>query len=129
DPAQALARTGPGERLILAVDQFEEVFSAAVAEGERNAFVAALVEAAWDPDGRAAIVLALRADFFGRLTSYPELADLVDANHVLVGPMTASELRRAIERPAEQAGLTVKPALVDALVDDVAGEVGGLPLL
>ena len=43
--------------------------------------------------------------------------------------MTAGELRRAIEGPAERAGLEVEPALVDALVDDVAGEAGGLPLL
>src|SRR5439155_9472227 len=39
------------------------------------------------------------------------------------------ELRRAIEGPAERTGLAVEPALADALVDDVAGEAGGLPLL
>ena len=43
--------------------------------------------------------------------------------------MSATELRRAIERPAERVGLEVEPTLVDALVDDVAGETGGLPLL
>ena len=43
--------------------------------------------------------------------------------------MSPAELRRAIERPAERVGLKVEPALVDALVDDVAGEPGGLPLL
>ncbi|HZQ64079.1 MAG TPA: BTAD domain-containing putative transcriptional regulator [Gaiellaceae bacterium] len=122
---EALARG----RLVLAIDQFEEAFSAAVAETERTAFFDALVEAAWDPGSRGRIVLALRADFFGRLASHTELADLVDANHALIGPMTASELRRAIEGPAERAGLSVEPALADALVDDVAREAGGLPLL
>ena len=43
--------------------------------------------------------------------------------------MTASELRRAIEGPAERVGLAVEPGLVDALIDDVAGEAGALPLL
>ena len=43
--------------------------------------------------------------------------------------MSATELRRAIEGPAGRAGLEVEPPLVDALVDDVAGEAGGLPLL
>ena len=43
--------------------------------------------------------------------------------------MSPAELRRAIERPAERVGLKVEPALVDALVDDVGGEAGGLPLL
>jgi WD40 repeat protein/DNA-binding SARP family transcriptional activator len=119
----------PGERTVLAVDQFEELFSGSIPEPERGALVDQLVEAAWDPDRRVRILIALRADFFGRLAQYPELADLVGPNHVLLGPMSPSELRRAIEGPAERAGLTVEPALVDALIDDVAGEPGGLPLL
>src|SRR5262249_7043582 len=55
--------------------------------------------------------------------------DLVGPNHVLLGPMSPSELRRAIQGPAERTGLEVEPALADALVDEVAGEAGGLPLL
>ncbi len=127
--AAALERALPGERVAVAVDQFEELFAASVAEDERRAFVNALVEAAWDPERRALILIALRADFFGRLAPYVELVDLVGPNHVLLGPMSRGELRRAIESPAERTGLEVEPALVDALVDDVAGETGGLPLL
>ena len=119
----------PGKRLVLAVDQFEEVFAASVAEHERRAFIDMLVDAAWDPERRALILIAVRADFFGRMAPYVELADLVGPNHVLLGPMSAGELRRAIEGPAGQTGLAVGPELVDALVDDVAGEAGGLPLL
>ena len=118
-----------GEGLVLAVDQFEEVFATAVPEEERRAFIDTLVDAAWDPDRRAAILLALRADFFGRIAPYVELADLVGPNHVLLAPMARGELRRAIEGPAARTGLEVEPGLVDAVVDDVAGEVGGLPLL
>lgn len=131
-PAELFAElesVSPGERLVLAVDQFEELFAASLAEHERRAFVDALVEAAWDPERRALILIALRADFFGRLAQYVELADLVGPNHVLLGAMSPAELRRAIEGPAERTGLEVEPALVDALVDDVAGETGGLPLL
>jgi WD40 repeat protein/DNA-binding SARP family transcriptional activator len=126
---QALARLRPGERLLLAVDQLEEVFAPSVAEAERRAFIETLVEAAWDTDGRASVVLTLRADFWGRLAPYAEFAELAGANHVLLGPMTSGELRRAIEGPCERAALGVEEALVDALVEDVAGEVGGLPLL
>ena len=46
------------------------------------------------------MVLAVRADFYGRCAAYPELARLLGANHVLVGPMSRDELARAIERPA-----------------------------
>ena len=127
--AAAVDRLGPGERLVIAVDQLEEAFAAGVDEGERAAFFAALVEAAWDPERRALMLLAMRGDFVDRLASYPELSDLVAANQALLGPMSPSELRRAIEGPAERAGLVVEPALVDALVHDVLGEPGRLPLL
>lgn len=127
--AAALAEVTPGERLVLAVDQFEELFAVSVAENERRSFIDSLVEAAWDADRRVLVVIALRADFFGRLAAYVELADLVGPNHALLGPMSPTELRRAIQGPAERTGLEVEPALVDALVDEVAGEAGGLPLL
>ncbi|HEY7729420.1 MAG TPA: BTAD domain-containing putative transcriptional regulator [Gaiellaceae bacterium] len=127
--AAAIERVPPGGRVVLAVDQFEELFAASVGEDERRTLAGALVEAAWDPERRALILIALRADFFGHLAPYLELADLVGPNHVLLGPMSRGELRRAIEGPAERAGLEIEPALVDALVDDVDGEPGGLPLL
>ena len=129
-----LARPGDplpsiGEVSVLAVDQFEELFAPAIGVEERDAFVEALVETAWDPERRTVVLIALRADFFGHLAPYVELADLVGAHQVLLGPLTNAELRRAIEEPAKRTGLDVESALVDALVDDVAGEPGGLPLL
>ena len=75
------------------------------------------------------MAVAVRADFYGRFAAYPQLAELLAANHVLVGAMQASELRRAVELPAGRVGLRVEPELADALVDDVEGEPGALPLL
>ena len=43
--------------------------------------------------------------------------------------MSRDELRRAIERPAQRVGLSVEPELVDALLADVEGQPGALPLL
>ena len=114
---------------MLAVDQFEEIFTACRDAQEREAFVDDLVREAHDPDGHTVVVLALRADFYARCAEFPELARLVGANHVLVGPMARDELRRAITRPAERVGLRVEPELEDALVEDVAGQPGALPLL
>jgi WD40 repeat protein/tRNA A-37 threonylcarbamoyl transferase component Bud32 len=130
DPVvEALDALPANERLLLAVDQLEELFTACRAEAERAAFADTLVRAAADPDGRAVVVVALRADFYGRFAAYPGLAELVGANQVLVGPMQASELRRVVELPAGRVGLRVEPELADALVDDVEGEPGALPLL
>ena len=130
DPlAEALDALPGNARLLLAVDQFEELFTACDSDAERIAFSDTLVRAAADPEGRAVVVVALRADFYGRFAAYPGLAGLLGTNQVLVGPMQASELRRAVELPAARVGLRVEPELADALVDDVEGEPGALPLL
>ena len=118
-----------GARLLLAVDQLEELFTACRSDDDRKAFADTLARAAADPDGRAVVVVALRADFYGRLAAYPGLAELLGANHVLVSPMQASELRRIVELPASRVGLRVEPELAESLIDDVEGESGALPLL
>ena len=130
DPlAAALGALASDERLLLVVDQLEELFTACDSDEERDGFADLLARAANDPEGRAVVVAATRADFYGRFATYPALAARLAANHVLVGPMQASELRRAVELPAGRVGLRVEPELADALVADVDGEPGALPLL
>jgi WD40 repeat protein/DNA-binding SARP family transcriptional activator len=124
----ALARA-PDEPMVLAVDQFEEIFTICDSEQERATFVADLARLAHESEGEGTVVLAMRADFYGRCAEYPELSRLLAANHVLVSRMSADELRRAVECPAHHAGLIVDPELVGSLVGDVAGEPGALPLL
>jgi WD40 repeat protein/DNA-binding SARP family transcriptional activator len=126
---QALGRAGDRGRLVVAVDQFEEAFTACGEEPERAAFVDSLVASMRDVRRRALVVVAVRADFFGRCAAYPELSRLLGAGTVLVGPMLREELRRAIELPARRADVLVERELVDALVADVQGQPGGLPLV
>jgi Novel STAND NTPase 1 len=130
DPlAAALDSLAPDERLLLVVDQLEELFTACDSDEERDGFADVLARAADDPEGRAIVVAAIRADFYGRFAAYPTLAQRLAANHLLVGPMQASEPRGAVELPASRVGLRVEPELADALVDHVEGEPGSLPLL
>ena len=129
-PCDELARVSAGVdgRFVLAVDQFEELFTACRDEPERSRFAARLSGLAQGGDG-ASVVVALRADFYGRCAAYPELARLLAANQVLVGALRHVELRSAIVDPAERAGLVVEPELADALVADVEHQPGALPLL
>jgi WD40 repeat protein/DNA-binding SARP family transcriptional activator len=130
DPlATALDSLGADERLVLAVDQLEEIFTACRDEDERAAFVEELATLTGEGDGRVLVVVGIRADFYGHCAEHPELGARIGANNVLVGPMRRDELRRAIELPARRAGLRVEPSLVSALVGDVSEEPGGLPLL
>ncbi len=122
-------RLAPGERIVIAVDELEELFTLCEQEDERAAFGDQLAAGARDPERRALVVVSLRADFYGRLASYPRLAAMLSASRVLVGPMDRQDLARAIEPPAVRAGLEAERPLVEALVSDVAGEPGGLPLL
>ena len=120
---------GGGERGVLVVDQFEELFTVCRDEHERTDFLDALVALAENRDRHVQVVVAMRADFYGRCATYDGLARLVGANQVLVGPMRRDELRRAIVEPARRVGLRVEPSLTDALIVDVLDEPGGLPLL
>ena len=113
---ELLAGIPDGDHVLLVVDQFEEVFTACADEPERAAFLAALEDAANRPRGGVTVVLAIRADHYGRCAENPALAQLLGSNHVLVGSMTGDEYRRAIEQPALRVGVHVEPALTEALV-------------
>ena len=115
-----------GDANLLVVDQFEEVFTLCRDEAVRSAFIDALLDAA---ERGTRGVIALRADFYGHCAAYPRLAAALKHQQELVAPMSEEELRRAIERPAEHAGLLLEPGLVEAVLRDVLGEPGALPLL
>ena len=124
-------------RLLLVVDQFEQLFTQCADDGQRRAFIAALhVGAGHGPDHTPAalVVLGVRADFEARCADYPQLADAVQERY-LVTAMTERQLRMAITEPAKKAGSHVDDDLVEVLLSDVRAGHGGaagagvLPLL
>ena len=131
-PSSAAAGSPP--RLVLVVDQFEELFTAGedadVGAVERKKFVAALHAAATIPAGPqrlppALVVAAVRADYLGRLIAYPPLKAALDAGLFTVGPMSEAELRLAVTGPAAEAGLVVEAAVVEAVIAELRDEAGG----
>ena len=106
---------------LLVVDQFEEIF-VLFDDRQREEFVEALLAAT--ETGR--VLISVRSDFYRHCARHPVLAELMAANLVPVTPMTEDELRRAIVRPAEIAGLEVEPGLVDRLIAEVEDGHGGL---
>ena len=126
-------------RLLLVVDQFEELFTQCADEGQRRAFVTALHAAATarhgpDQTPAALVVLGMRADFEARCADYPQLAGPVQDRY-LVTAMTERQLRLAITEPAKKAGSRVDDDLTDLLLAEVrTGQpgtfgAGVLPLL
>ncbi|MGH8932594.1 MAG: TIR domain-containing protein [Egibacteraceae bacterium] len=124
----ALAERPRDERVVLVVDQFEEVFTLCQDEEERTAFLANLCYGATIPGGRLVVLLAMRADFYHRCAAYPELRALA-TQQFLVGPLGSHALRHVIELPAWRVGLELEPGLVETILDDVADRPGTLPLL
>ena len=133
----------PGEagRLVLIVDQFEQVFADAGEQSgqERAAFIDALCAAATSPTGPrgespALVVLAVRGDYWDRCAGYPQLARVMQHDQLVVGPLPDAALRRVITGPAEASGLRLEPGLADVILADLrtaGGEqnAGVLPLL
>ena len=126
-------------RLLLVVDQFEELFTQCAEEGQRRAFITALHAAATAGHGpdqapAALVVLGMRADFEARCADYPQLAGPVQDRY-LVTAMTGRQLRMAITEPAKKAGSTVDDDLTGLLLAEVrTGQpgtfgAGVLPLL
>jgi WD40 repeat protein len=126
-------------RVVLVVDQFEEVFTQCDQEAQRRAFITALHAAATAGHGpaqapAALVVLSVRADFEARCADYPQLADAVQDRY-LVTAMTQRQLRMAVTEPAKKAGAKVDDDLADLLLAEVrtgqpgAFGAGALPLL
>ncbi|MGW1377467.1 nSTAND1 domain-containing NTPase [Streptomyces sp. NPDC002446] len=112
----------------LVVDQFEEVFTLCRDAGERAEFIDRLLTAD-DPESRLRVVLGIRADFYGSCLEHPGLVPVLRRASVPIGPMTPEELRDVVIKPAAARGLIVERALTTRLVEEVAEEPGGLPLL
>ncbi|MCX5247541.1 helix-turn-helix domain-containing protein [Streptomyces sp. NBC_00201] len=110
------------------VDQFEEAFTLCRDPRERSRFIDLLL-AARDPASRLRVLVAVRADFYTRCGEHRELADALQGAALLLGPMTAEELREAVVGPAQAVGCLVERTLTVRLVDEVLDEPGGLPML
>ena len=122
-------RCGDDFRLVLVVDQLEELFTACRDREMQRRFIDSLVRASVSPASRVTLVLALRADFYGEFAAVPGFANILESSHALLGPPSRDELRSAIELPATAVGLRIEPGLSDRILDDLFDSPGALPLL
>ena len=118
-------------RLVIAVDQFEEVFTLCHDRGERQTFLDCLLGALNQDAVPLQVVITLRSDFLPVCSrpEYGELGTQIRRYQVPVPPMNPAELRRAIIEPALRSGVAIESELVDQLIHEVDGAPGSLPLL
>jgi len=122
--SELLSRSPGAGRLLLFVDQLEEMFTVAT-EGatEFQEALSSLAEA-----GNCFVVTTARADFYPQLMTAP-LWDEISSHRLEVLPLEGRRLRPAIVRPPESVGVFVETALVERLLADAAHEPGVLPLV
>ena len=126
--AGAAADSPAGARVLLAIDQFEELFSLSD-ESTAARFLRAVTRAATDDRAPLTVVLTLRADFYDRPLQHADFGALLTAGVVNVLPMAADELKAAVLTPARRVGVDVEPALLAELLADTIDQLGALPLL
>jgi len=119
----------PTERLVLVIDQFEEVFTLCKNDAEREQFFAMLLAAVARADHKFCLVVVMRADFLDKCSQHVALAKKIQEHQIIVTPMTAEELKEAIKAPTRQVGLKIEDTLVSEMLADVKGALGYLPLL
>jgi formylglycine-generating enzyme required for sulfatase activity len=115
----------PSQRLLVVVDQLEEVFTQPPA-AERESFLAVLKELHQMTGG--VVLMTMRADFYGDLMG-TELWPLPDGKRLEVVPLRGDALRAAIKEPARTIEVYQEPGLVERLMADAASQPGVLPLL
>ncbi len=125
--ARVLEKQMGTDRLLLVVDQWEELYTLCGDETIRRRFVDELLQAT--DTLPLSVVITLRGDFFGHVLDYRPLVDRIDENIVKVPPLNPEELTLAIEQPAKRVALSFEPGLVDRIADEVDMEPGNLPLL
>lgn len=124
-----------GERLLLIIDQFEEIFRykrnrATVAEQEEvDRFVELIYAACTDGAETVSVVLTMRSDFIGECSVYQDLTALINRSNYLIPQMTRDDFRKAVEGPVGVGGAAIEGSLVEQLLDEVGDNTDQLPVL
>ena len=116
-------------KLLLMVDQFEELFTRVELESDRQQFLDLILNAVSAEDSPVIIIATLRADFYDRPLLYQGFGELIRARTELVLPLNDEELAETISGPAYRVGAVLEEGLIEAITQDVREQPGALPLL
>ncbi|NET46389.1 caspase family protein [Okeania sp. SIO2B3] len=137
------AKNHPHSKLLLLIDQSEEIITLCQKEDERKEFFQQILTAIDAHRDKLRVVLTLRSDFEPQIRDAAiefipedyrlkntELKNPWQSGRFIVSAMTRGELREVIEKPAEVRVMFFDPEeLVEQLIDEVAYMPGALPLL
>jgi hypothetical protein len=128
-------RLDPNEKLLVVVDQFEELFrfraarAATSTADEASAFVKLLLEASRQRELSIYIVLTMRSDFLGDCAQFQGLPEAINDGQYLIPRMTRDERRFAVTGPVGVTRGKISEPLVNRLLNDVGDNPDQLPIL
>lgn len=128
DVAGGIVRAGTDSRILVVVDQFEEVFTLG-ASGDAEHLAGLLTSATGRMDARTVVVVVMRADFYPIAAAVPGLDEVLSRSQYVVPAMSGDQLERIVSEPARRAGGLLEPGLLGAILGDVSDDPGTLPLL
>ena len=122
-------RQQPQAIYVLAIDQFEELFTLTSQEKERIDFIKLIIAAVEQVGDCFKVIITLRGDFLEECLAIDKIAPLVARFQVLVPScrLQNQQYRQIIVKPAQKVGLEVENALVAVLLREL--KQGSLPLL
>jgi energy-coupling factor transporter ATP-binding protein EcfA2 len=128
---------GNEARLLILVDQFEELFryappqdaAASGLEDEPAAFVALLLAATSATDSPFTIMLTMRSDYIGDCIRFEGLPEAISEGLFLVPRLVREQVEEAVVLPVRNARAVIDHDLVQKLVNDNARELDALPVL
>lgn len=125
----AWALPSKDSRLVLMIDQFEEVFTQVEQERDRQQFLDLILNAVAAENSPVIIIATLRADFYDRPLLYQGFGELIRKRTELVLPLNDEELEETITGPAYRVGAVLEEGLAETIIEDVREQPGALPLL
>ena len=123
---RAALRVLPGDdtRLLLVIDQLEELFTLVDDRDIQRRFLDGLLVVVDDPHGRVTVVVTLRADFYDRPLLHPAFGARLGEALVNVTPLSAHELEEAASVPSAMSGVSIEPSMLGRLIGDVVDHPG-----
>ncbi|XXT24106.1 protein kinase [Sorangium sp. So ce429] len=123
-------REGGRRRVLLFVDQFEELYTLGAAPEERAAFIACLEGAADDASSPVRVALAIRSDFLDRMAEDRHFMAGVTGGLWFLPPMGREGLREALTRPLVATGYRFETEeMIEHMLGALESARGPLPLL
>jgi serine/threonine protein kinase len=117
-------------KILLFVDQFEELFTLNPDAHERLVFMSCLAGMADDAVSPLRVVLSIRSDFLDRVAEAPELMTELGQGLFFLLPPNRDGLRDALTRPADMMRYRFESrGMVEHMLDTLEATPGSLPLL